>query len=145
MKRLATAAALFLGLMFMAVIHTALVYSVVYGVAVLISYAFDLLSGHPWIPLATSVLVFLAGLVTAIRKRIPDLSHLSWDSGTAQECPSRVSLQGAGGYLWNMNPLGPRSAASIVAVCGALLCAGPALVVSAFAEVIDAIRESRRT
>jgi hypothetical protein len=132
MKNIGKALALFLMFAVMATFTTAITYAMVYGVIWYLGFSFGLPARYAWAPLVGTCVVFLIGLATALRNQIPDITRLKWDSGTTDDCPSRVSIPGEGGRLWNMNPLGPQSVASVGAIGGAILCAGPSLAISAF-------------
>lgn len=141
MSRIGIAITLFLVFMLLAVITTAVTYAMVFGVIWFIGSSFGLLERYSWAPLAGTCLVFIMGIITAIRNRIPDITRLKWDSGTTQDCPSPVHFRGKGGRLWNMNPLGSQSVSSIGAIGGAMLCAGPSLAISAFVSAIEELRK----
>jgi len=123
--------------MALAILCTAVVYLMLYGVVAWISWSFDLPARDSWVPLVVTGVVFLVALVTAIRNRLPDITHLSWDSGASEESPSRVFVPGEGGYLWNVNPLGPQSIGSIASIGAALFCAGPSLAITAVVTAVD--------
>ena len=127
--------------MTLAVITTAVTYAIVYSVIWFIGFSFGLPERYSWVPAVGTGVVFLIGLSTAIRNRIPDITQLKWDSGAAQDCPSPIHWYGEGCRLWNMNPLGPQSVTSIGAIGGAFLCAGPSLAISAFVSAIEEIKK----
>jgi len=137
MSRYIIPVVLFLLFMALAIFCTAVVYLIFYGVVVWISSSFDLPARYSWVPLVVTSGVFLIAVVTTIRNRIPDLTRLSWDSGSSEESPSRISVRGKGGYLWNVNPLGPQSIGSIASIGAAFFCAGPSLAITAVVTVVD--------
>ena len=141
MKRILTALMVFLLFMTLSVVTSFMTYFVVFGVIFFVAFTFHLSDNYSWLPLTGTCLVFVIGLVTAIRNRIPDITRLKWDSGTIQDCPSPVYIPRGGGRLWNMNPLGPQSVASIAAIGGAILCAGPSLAISAFISALEELRK----
>lgn len=141
MNKIAIAIAVFLLFMITAVITTAVTYAMVYGLIWFIGSSFGLPDRYSWVPMVGTGAVFVIGLLTAIRNRIPDITRLDWDSGTTQDCPSAIRWYRKGGRLWNMNPLGPLSVASIGAIGGAVLCAGPSLAVSAFISAIEELKK----
>lgn len=141
MNRIVIALVMFLVFMTLAVVTTAIGYAMVYGTIWFIGSSFGLPDRYSWVPTAGTCFVYLTSLVTAIRNRIPDITRLKWDSGTAQECPSQVYWPRRGGRLWNMNPLGPQSVASIGAIGGAILCAGPSLTITAFVTAAEELRK----
>ncbi len=138
------ATVLFLLFMVLAVMTTAITYAIVFGVIWWIGSALELPEHYHWVPSAGTGVVFLIALLAAIRNRIPDIARLKWDSGTTQDCPSPIHWYGRGGRLWNMNPLGPQSVASMGAIGGAVLCAGPSLAVSAFVSAIEELKKDSR-
>lgn len=142
MSRFIMAAVLFLVFMVLAIISTAFVYFLLYGLIVWICSSFGLPSGYSWLPLAITIFVFIIGVTTAIRRRLPDLAQLSWDSGTQQESPSRVYIPGEGGRLWNVNPLGPQSIGSIASIGAGFLCLGPSLAITAIVTAMEEMKKS---
>jgi hypothetical protein len=138
------AVALFLMFMFLAAVTTVTTYAMVYGVIWYIGSSFEIPDRYSWVPLAGTCIVFLMGLVTTIRNRMPDITSLKWDSGTTDDCPSKVYIPRKGGRLWNMNPLGPQSVLSIGAIGGAILCAGPSFAITAFSTAIAHLRLDAR-
>jgi len=144
MKRMGMAIALFLMFTLLAAVTTAVTYAMVFGVIWFIGFSFRLPNRYSWVPLVGTCAVFVIGLVTAIRNRIPDIAGLKWDSGTPEGCPSKVDVWGGGGRMWNVNPLGAQSVSSIAAIGGAILCAGPSLAISAFVTAIEELRKDRQ-
>jgi hypothetical protein len=142
MKNVFAAIMVFTIYMLLSIFATGLVYIGVFGLMLQLAMYLNLPHSLSWSPLAGTFLVFLIGVVTAIQKRIPEITNLKWDSGTTQDCPSKVYVPDGGGYLWNMNPLGPNSARSIVTLGGAILCFGPALAVAAFTNAVETLKDS---
>ena len=140
MKHLGTAITLFLVFMTAAVITTAITYAILYGAICFIGDLFGIPARYPWAPFAATCTVYLISLATVIRKRVPDITQLKWDSGSTEDCPSSVNINGSFGRLWNMNPLGPRSIGSMGAICTAFVCIGPFLAVSAFQSAIQELK-----
>jgi len=130
--------------MILAIIVTTITYLMLYGVISFICSSFCLPEHYSWVPFAGTCMVFLIGLIMAIRDRLPDLTRIKWDSGTTQDCPSDVNCYGKGSHLWNMNPLRPQSVASIGLIGGAFLCAGPSLTISAFVTAIKELKKGRQ-
>lgn len=143
--KISPALPLFAIFMLLSAFVTAVVYTIVYVVIFSIVLLLDPSNRYSWIPLVGTILVFLIGLITAIRNRTPDITSLEWDSGTIEDAPSRHYLPGKGGRLWNMNPCGPRSIGSIGAIGGAFLCYGQSLAVTAFVSAAEELRTSDRT
>jgi hypothetical protein len=131
----------FLLFMSFAVVATGIVYLIVFLTMTWIFSSFAVFRPYPWAPWAGTAFLFVVALVTTIRRRIPDLSGLLWDSGTHGDAPSEFSVHGRGGHLWNVNPLGPQSVGSIAAIGAAILCLGPALAVNAIVAVLEEWRE----
>jgi hypothetical protein len=135
---------LFLASAFMALALAviALTYGIACAVLWLLGHSFGLPERYWWAPLAGTGLLLLIAVVTVVRKRIPDITRLKWDSGTIQDSPSRVGLIGFGGRLWNVNPVGPRSVASAGKIGGAFLCAGPSLAITALLMAADSLKRN---
>lgn len=142
MKRISPALPLFAIFMLLSAFVTAVVYAIVYVVIYLIASLLGPLDRYLWIPPVGTILVFLIGLITAIRNRTPDITSLEWDSGTIEDSPSRHYLPGKGGRLWNVNPCGPRSIGSIGAIGGAFLSYGQSLAVTAFVAAAEEWRKN---
>lgn len=134
----------FLFFMTLAAACTAASYLILYGILAWTISSFDVLERFPWMPLAVTVLVFLVALITTIRRQIPDLTNLSWDSGTREETPSRISISRKGGRFWNMNPLGPQSFGSIAAIGAGFLCLGPSIAMAAVISTLEELRSNRQ-
>ena len=71
---------------------------------------------------AVSLVIFIRATITAIRGNIPGLANLEWDSGTAHDAPSAFHLRRGGGRLWNVNPLGAGSIASVARLASIAFC-----------------------
>ena len=141
MSRFFCAASMFLFFGFLAVVCSALTYAILYAVAGLVVHAFGLSATWSWIPIAFTAFVFVVGVVAAVRRRLPEISRLRWDSGTVEDSPSRTRISGAGGQFWNVNPLGPQSLGSVASLGAIFLCLGPSLAITA---VVSAAEEWNR-
>ena len=132
--------AVFLIFMSFAAACTAASYFILYGIMVWILSSFDVLERAPSAPLVVTILVFLVAVITTIRRRIPDLTRLSWDSGTREDAPSGVYIPGKGGRLWNMNPLGSQSISSLAAIGSGFFCLGPSIAMTALISTVEELR-----
>jgi hypothetical protein len=141
MSRLFCAASMFLFFGALAMVCCFFTYGILFTVVNLTAHALGLPATWSWIPIGFTALVFLVAVVTAIRHRLPEISRLSWDSGTVEDSPSRSRISGAGGQYWNVNPLGPQSLGSIASLGAMFLCLGPSLAITA---VISAAEEWKR-
>lgn len=131
--------------MSLSVAWTAFTYFILYGVIVWIFSSFGILGRFPWGPLALTVFVFLVALLTTIRKRIPDLTAVSWDSATRDEAPSPVYIPSRGGRLWNVNPIGLQTMGSIAAIGSGLFCLGPSIAIMAITSLIEETRKNSQS
>jgi hypothetical protein len=120
-------------------ILTSMTYFCVFGLSTFVCHSAGILQRFPHAPLLITGFFFAASVFAAIRRQLPNITTLKWDSGTTQPSPSRVSLPGAGGRLWNVNPLGPNSIASIHSVLVACLVIGPCFMVIAFTTFIECL------
>lgn len=140
MNRYIRAAAAFFFLTCFGVICSAPVYLMFWGVIWWICDSFEVPDRFHWIPLAATALVFVSAVIASVRNQLPDLTELKWDSATTEDSPSRFSIQGKGGHLWNMNPLGPQSSSSMVAILALILGFGPSFLVNAVIFAVEEIR-----
>ena len=123
------------------VLCTALVYTSLYVLVDLLWLALLGPDRFSWFPLAITILVFLASLVAVIRRRSPSLNDLQWDSATAVEkSPSQTGRPGKGGFMWNVNPLGPESMRSGVSILVGVFCFGPSLAATAVLSAAEDLR-----
>ena len=135
---------LFLFFLSIAFICTVIPYFLLYAMIRWIFSSFSLLDSFPWAPWVLTLFVFLVALITTIRKRIPDITNLNWDSGTIEDAPSRRSIPGYGGRMWNVNPIGFQSMGSMASLCAALLCFGPSLAMTSILMVLEDVQKRKR-
>ena len=129
MKSIFTALILFFMFMLMAIVSTAITYFVVYCMALYVCGSFfDIDVNHSWVPLAITLLFFVVSLIASIRKKVFSVKKLEWDSGLVMAPQS---------YWRAINPLGPNSVKSIVAIVTGFFCFGPGCMVSAFVTAIN--------
>lgn len=124
----------------LALVITAVVYVVLFGIFHWLADEFSLPDRFSWIPLAVTALFFLVAVITAVRDRLPDLQGLVWDSATSEDAPSRIQIEGYGGRFWNVNPLGHQTLKSTASVAAIILGFGPSLMISAIVAAIAELR-----
>jgi hypothetical protein len=137
MKRYFASLAIFAIFMALGCVATVVAYAAVLLVLWFILSQFGVSDLYWWTPLAGTGLVFFVALLTALRDRLPDITQLTWDSGTTEDAPSQFDYPGPLGRFWNVNPLGTQSVASIGAVGAVLLGMGPSLFITAFVCAIE--------
>jgi hypothetical protein len=83
----------------------------------------------------------VAATVSVIRQCRDYWTQLKWDTTDPDGRMSNVYIPGRGGYLWNMNPLGPQSMRSFAKIAAALLVVGPDCIVQG---VLGLMRTTRQ-
>jgi hypothetical protein len=138
--RYLAAAGYLIGFLLLAIICTAIPYGLLWVAIYVGSTSWGFSSHDTTIPNVAVAIIFAAALIDLFRGRRVDPTDLKWDSGTAESAPSRTSISGAGGSLWNMNPFGPNSILSTATVISAFLQWGPLLAIVGCKEACEQLK-----
>ena len=111
--------------------------AVTYGVLFAVSLMGLSLAGvyeSTWCHVVAGALL-LAGLISAARTRDDYWTQYSFNTTDPKDRISDVHMQGMGGFLWNVNPLGSDSTRSFVKMLSLPIIFGPGILVAGIREL----------